>query len=38
MTIGETWRLVEGGRRLSIHRHTSSARGEQDTEMVFNRR
>jgi mannan endo-1,4-beta-mannosidase len=38
MTTKDTWKLLDGGRRLSIQRHTSSSRGEQDITMIFDRR
>jgi mannan endo-1,4-beta-mannosidase len=38
MTMKETWRLLDGGKELSIQRHTSSFRGEQDSSMIFEKR
>ena len=38
MTMKETWKLLEGGGRLSIQRSTSSPRGEQNVTLVFDRR
>jgi hypothetical protein len=37
MTTKDTWTLIDGGRRLSIQRHSSSFRGEQNLTMVFDR-
>jgi len=37
MTSRDTWTLVDGGRELSIQRHVSSPRGEQDMTMIFGR-
>jgi hypothetical protein len=36
-TSTDTWTLLDGGRSLSIHRHSVSQRGEQNTTMVFTR-
>ncbi len=36
--IRDTWRLLDGGRHLSIQRHVSSPRGDQDLTLVFDRR
>jgi mannan endo-1,4-beta-mannosidase len=38
MTIKETWKLVDGGDRLSIQRSTSSSRGAQEVTLVFDKR
>jgi mannan endo-1,4-beta-mannosidase len=35
MTSKEIWTLVDGGNELSIKRHVSSSRGEQDMTMIF---
>jgi mannan endo-1,4-beta-mannosidase len=35
MTSKDTWTLLDGGRTLSIQRHVSSTRGEQNMTMVF---
>jgi hypothetical protein len=37
MTSKNTWALVDGGRELSIQRHVSSPRGEQNMTMIFSR-
>jgi hypothetical protein len=38
MTIRDTWRLLDGGRRLSIQRSVSSPRGEQKMVLVVDAR
>jgi hypothetical protein len=38
MTVNETWRLLDGGRRLSIKRSSSSPRGNQEMTMIFDKR
>lgn len=38
LTISDVWRLTDAGRHLSIHRHVISQRGEQNIELVFDRR
>jgi mannan endo-1,4-beta-mannosidase len=35
MTSRDTWTLADGGKTLSIQRHVSSTRGEQDMTMIF---
>jgi hypothetical protein len=35
MTSKDTWTLLDGGKELSIQRHSISARGEQNITMVF---
>jgi hypothetical protein len=37
-TVREAWTLLDGGRTLSIQRHTSSPRGEVDTTLIFDKR
>lgn len=36
--ITDSWRLLDGGRHLSIQRHMTSPRGEQSMTMIFDRR
>jgi hypothetical protein len=36
-TSEDVWTLVDGGRSLSIQRHSSSPRGEQNSTLVYNR-
>jgi len=38
MTVKDSWKLIEGGRFLSIQRSISSPRGEQNITMIFDRR
>jgi len=38
MTIKDTWKLLDGGRRLSVERFTTGFRGDQHTTLVFDRR
>jgi|CZKI01.1.fsa_nt_gi mannan endo-1,4-beta-mannosidase len=38
MTTKDTWRFMDGGRRLSIQRLTNGFRGEQTMTLVFERR
>jgi hypothetical protein len=38
MTSSDSWRLVDGGTRLLIHRTVNSTRGKQDIRMLFDRR
>jgi mannan endo-1,4-beta-mannosidase len=38
MTAKEAWTLLDGGKALSIQRHISSSRGEQDQNLVFYKR
>ena len=38
MTTKETWALLDGGKTLSVRRHISSFRGEQDQNLVFCKR
>lgn len=38
MTIDDTWSLADGGTRLIIRRHVASPRGEQNLEIVYDRR
>jgi len=38
MTTKDTWRLLDGGRHLSIQRFISGFRGEQNLTMIFDRR
>jgi hypothetical protein len=38
LTISDVWRLTDAGRHLSIHRHVISQRGEQNIELVFDRK
>jgi mannan endo-1,4-beta-mannosidase len=37
-TTKDTWKLIDGGRRLSIQRTTSGFRGEQTMTLIFDRR
>jgi hypothetical protein len=37
-TSKDVWRLLDGGKTLSIQSHTSSFRGEQDQTMIFEKR
>ncbi len=37
MTSKDIWTLIDGGNELSIKRHVSSPRGEQNQTMVFSR-
>jgi mannan endo-1,4-beta-mannosidase len=37
MTSTDTWRLLDGGKTLSIQRHSLSQRGEQNMTMIFER-
>jgi mannan endo-1,4-beta-mannosidase len=37
MTSTDTWKLLDGGKTLSIQRHALSQRGEQNMTMVFNK-
>jgi mannan endo-1,4-beta-mannosidase len=38
MTISDVWTLTEAGRHLKIHRHLTSPRGEQNIDLVFDRK
>ena len=38
MMMTDTWKLLEGGKELSIERSVSSPRGNQKLTMVFDKR